>query len=125
MTFEDKEIIENITEEISDKADLIKDWPKNGESGYPHDDYDYSTDDQNDYEYQQDLAMGQTHFGGSLVIKRSPPTLKEYRDIWVNHGRRCKICNRRLSKYNLMDKCRFCADGEEHLDGLIKIYTSY
>lgn len=53
MPFTDEEIFENFQEEVAEKEGMLKHWAK--DSDYPHKEYDYSSDDLNDYEYQQDL----------------------------------------------------------------------
>ena len=53
MPFTNEEIRKSFNDEIAEKEDLIDYWAK--DENYPKDTYDYSTDDYNDYEYQQDL----------------------------------------------------------------------
>jgi hypothetical protein len=52
--FKDEDIFEAYLEEIVEIEKFTKRWDTRDNS-YPHKNYDYSTDDLDDYEYQQDL----------------------------------------------------------------------
>ena len=55
MTFKDEDIFNEYLKEIEEKKQQIKYWKR--QSGYPHRNYDYGTDDFDDYEYQQDQYL--------------------------------------------------------------------
>ena len=54
--FTDEEIFKSHLEDILEKERNAKRWKQNI-NDYPHTGYDYSTDDFDDFEYQQDLYL--------------------------------------------------------------------
>ena len=53
MAFKDEDIMDSYLEELIEKENEINRWGKDRD--YPHDNYDYSTDDPNNFDYQQDM----------------------------------------------------------------------